>query len=127
MSNANGQGVAAATAVRVNSNGTTVAVPVFRYGDTPQSCFPTPIVLEAGPVYLSLYGTGLRGTVNRPEVIVTIAGVRAPVLYAGSQPQYIGLDQVNLLIPDTLRGRGTVDLSVSIGTSSSNAVSIAIQ
>jgi uncharacterized protein (TIGR03437 family) len=125
--NANGQGVAAATAVRIDATGTTVAVPVFRCGDTPLSCIPTAIALDAGPVYLSLYGTGLRGTGSRPDVIVTIGGVPAPVLYAGPQPQYIGLDQVNLIIPDSLRGRGTVDLSLSIGSSSSNSVSIALQ
>jgi uncharacterized protein (TIGR03437 family) len=125
--NANGQGVAAATALRVNGNGTTVAVPVFQCGSAPLSCTPTPVALDAGPVYLSLYGTGLRGTGSRPNVIVTIGGASAQVLYAGPQTQYVGLDQVNVIIPATLRGRGTVEVSTSIGSSVSNIVSIAVQ
>jgi uncharacterized protein (TIGR03437 family) len=83
--------------------------------------------LDAGPVYLSLYGTGLRGTGGRPEVTVTIGGVQAQVLFAGPQPQYIGLDQVNVIVPAALRGRGLVDIAVTIGTNSSNTVSIAVQ
>ncbi len=59
--NANGQGVAAATAVRVPAGGGTVAVPVFQCGSTPLSCVPTPIAVDAGPVYLSVYGTGCVG------------------------------------------------------------------
>jgi uncharacterized protein (TIGR03437 family) len=125
--NANGQGVAAATAVVVNANETSNVIPVFLCRATPLSCVPTAIALDAGPVYLSLYGTGLRGTGSRPEVTVTIGGVQAQVLFAGPQPQYIGLDQVNVIIPAALRGRGLVDIAVTIGTNSSNTVSIAVQ
>jgi uncharacterized protein (TIGR03437 family) len=122
--NANGKGVAAATAAVVSANGTTAAVPVFLCRTSPLSCGPISIALDAGPVYLSLYGTGLRGG---PQVAVTIGGLPAQVLFAGPQPQYIGLDQVNVIIPAALRGRGEVDIAVSIGGSSSNTVSIAVQ
>jgi uncharacterized protein (TIGR03437 family) len=124
--NANGQGVAAATALRLNANGTTSVVPVFQCGSTPPGCVPNAIGLDNGPVYLSLYGTGLRGVQSRQEVTLTIGGVPAEVLFAGPHSQYIGLDQVNVVIPAALRGRGAVDIAVLVGQNSSNTVSIAI-
>jgi uncharacterized protein (TIGR03437 family) len=122
--NASGQGVAAATAVRVNG-GVASPVAVFRCGDEPLSCLPEPIGLDAGPVYLSLYGTGIRGAGALPAV--SIGGVAAEVLFAGAQPQYVGLDQVNVLIPAALIGRGTVDVRLAVGSAVSNAVTIAIR
>ena len=49
------------------------------------------------------------------------------MVFAGPQSQFVGLDQVNVIIPASLRGRGTLDVRVSAAGSTSNAVSIAIQ
>jgi uncharacterized protein (TIGR03437 family) len=126
--NASGGGVAAATAIRVGANGTTANVPVFQCGSGGANCVPVAIALDAGPVYVTLYGTGIRGArANVADVVVTIAGVRVPVLYAGPQSQFVGLDQVNVAIPDTLRGQGTVEIRIAIGSATSNAVIIAVQ
>jgi uncharacterized protein (TIGR03437 family) len=124
--NSNGQGVAAATALRLNPDGSQSPIPVFQCGSDPLGCTPTPISLASGPVYLTLYATGLRAAATS-SVIVTIGGIAVPALFAGPQPQFIGLDQVNVLLPQALRGRGIVDVRITTGSTSSNSATIGFQ
>ena len=122
--NGNGQGVAAATAVRVNQDGSTTQVPVFRCDAAPLSCVPVPIALQSGSVYLSLYATGIRAA---GTVTVTIGGSPVQVLYAGPQRQYVGLDQINVVVPESLRGRGVLPIVIQAGSAVSNAVVVSIE
>ena len=126
--NGNGSGVAAALAVAVLAGNVQVQspVPVFQCGGT--GCIPVPIALGVDrPVYLSLYGTGIRNRSSLANVMVTINGVSAPALYAGATPDYVGLDQVNVGLPLTLRGSGECSVEVSVDGQTSNAVTINIQ
>ena len=50
-----------------------------------------------------------------------------PVLYAGPQPTWPGLDQVNVPLSLALRGKGLVDVVVTADGAASNAVQINIQ
>jgi uncharacterized protein (TIGR03437 family) len=77
-------------------------------------------------VYLSLYGTGLRGA-GQAAVSVTVAGKPMNVTYAGAQPQYPGLDQVNVLLSPSLAGSGTVPVQLSINNVAANPVTIGIK
>ena len=124
--NANGMGPAAATAVRVRGDGTQSAEAVFRCGATPGSC--TTVPLDLGPadeqVYLSIYGTGLR---SGGDVLVNIGGERAEVLYAGAQPAFAGLDQVNVRVPRGLAGRGEVSITLAAGGRVANPVMVNIK
>jgi uncharacterized protein (TIGR03437 family) len=74
-------------------------------------------------VYLILYGTGI-GTA---AVTATIGGQIANVVYSGPQGTYPGLDQVNLLIPPSLAGKGQVNVVVTAANKPSNPVYIVIQ
>jgi uncharacterized protein (TIGR03437 family) len=58
---------------------------------------------------------------------VRIGGQAAEVLYAGAQAEFVGLDQINVRIPRTLRSRGLVDVAVSVDGKVANVVSINIQ
>jgi uncharacterized protein (TIGR03437 family) len=98
-------------------------VPVFQCSDAPLPCAPVPISLEGGTVYLSVYGTGIRGS----RATVTIGGVSVDPLYAGQQGQFAGLDQVNVAIPASLAGRGVVEIRVAAAAQTSNGVTIAVQ
>lgn len=122
--NASGKGPAAATAIRVERDGRHTPVSVF--GCTgPILCHTRQIELSSDrPVYLSLYGTGIRG---HSGLTVTVDGKNAPVQYAGAHPQYPGLDQINVQLPLSLRDAGEVDVVVSSGGFSSNPVRIAIE
>jgi uncharacterized protein (TIGR03437 family) len=126
--NGNGSGVAAATAIRqVIPTKIQSDVPVFTCA-TPGNCTPAPINVGVdAPVYLSFYGTGIRNFSSLSNVSVTIGGVAVPVLYAGPQNTYPGLDQVNVPLPLSLRGKGEVDVILTVDGVASNAVRIAIQ
>ncbi len=76
-------------------------------------------------MYLSLFGTGIRGAAG--AVSVAIQGVNAPVLYAGPQGGFAGLDQVNVVVPQTLAGSGMVSVVLTAAGVAANQVTIAIQ
>jgi uncharacterized protein (TIGR03437 family) len=113
---------AAALAVRVQKGQTAQsAVPVFDCSSG--TCAAVPIAIDdQSTVYVSLYGTGIRGAAS--SLACTVGGVTVPVVYAGSQGAFPGLDQVNISIPPALRGRGEVDVVVT-GVKTSNAVRLA--
>jgi len=126
--NGDGRGVAAATAVRIVAGSNLQGpVDVFHCGSTPGSCTSVPIDVGVdAPVYLSLYGSGIRGAALA-DVAVNIGGKMVPVLYVGPQPDYEGLDQVNISLPLSLRGLGEVDLVVGVTGQYSNPVRLNIQ
>jgi uncharacterized protein (TIGR03437 family) len=115
---------AAALAVRVQ-NGQTAQTAVPTFDCSSGTCTTVPIVIDnQSTVYVSLYGTGIRGAAV--STTCTVGGVTVPVGYAGKQSAYPGLDQVNITIPSSLRGLGVVDVVVSSGGQTSNAVRLAL-
>jgi len=87
-------------------------------------CVPTPINLRrSAQVYLEMYVTGIR---HAQKVTVQIGDTVLATKYAGPQPQFLGLDQINVLLPPNLPS-GTLPLTVIADTQISNTVSIAIQ
>ena len=56
-----------------------------------------------------------------------INGQPATVVYAGSQNQFPGLDQVNVLLPASLSGAGAVTVQVTANGQKSNTVTLAIR
>jgi uncharacterized protein (TIGR03437 family) len=120
-----GQGVAAATGVEVElPTNHQSPVSVFTCSK-PGNCKSVPIRLGVDtPVYVSLYGTGIRGSA---DVRVSIGGAQATVLYAGPQGTFPGLDQVNVGLPLSLHGAGEVDVVLTAGGQTANAVTINIE
>jgi uncharacterized protein (TIGR03437 family) len=126
--NASGKGVAAALAIRVD-NGTLARSPVevFRC-PAAGACVATPIALTAdSTVYVSLYGTGIRGPGGAPKATCAVHGVAVPVLYAGAQTQFQGLDQVDISLPAALTGRGESDVVLMVNGQTANTVTLNIQ
>jgi uncharacterized protein (TIGR03437 family) len=120
--------VAAATAIAVQASNPQVQspVPVFQCGGA--GCVAVPIRLAVDtPVYLSLYGTGIRNASSLSNVAVTINGMSVPVLYAGAAPNYVGLDQVNATLVPSLRGSGETNVILTVDGQVSNVVTINIQ
>jgi uncharacterized protein (TIGR03437 family) len=75
-------------------------------------------------VFLTLFGTGVRKNTGLTNVHATIGGVDAPVTFAGAQGQFVGLDQINVQIPASVRGRGDVPVVLSVDGQTSNTVTI---
>jgi uncharacterized protein (TIGR03437 family) len=111
--NASGQGPAAAQIVRVHTDGTVTVELVTG-----------PISVGSEPLYLVLYGTGIR---HASSVTCTINSQSLPVSFAGAQPQFPGLDQVDVPLPAGLRGAGQVNVSLNADGKVSNAVTLVFQ
>ncbi len=124
---ASGKGVAAALVIRVGVNPPQQTIaPIFQCSNG--TCAAVPISLGVDtPTYLSLYGTGIRNRSSLGNVSVTINGVGVPVLFAGPQGSYTGLDQVNVAVPLSLRGTGEADLIVTADGQAANTVRVSIQ
>lgn len=123
--NGNGAGVAAAVVLRSSAPSTSTLAFNCQAG-VALSCLSSPISLGATTetVYLEIYGTGIRAA---QKVEVFVAGQTVPVLAAGAQGQYQGLDQINISLPRTLAGAGESSLYIVADGQASNLVSIRIQ
>jgi phospholipase C len=110
--NSTGQGPAVAQA----TNGQTYSN-TFRCSST-GDCTLVPIDVTSQP-YLILYGTGIRGAAQA-NVSVRIGNIDAPVAFAGAQGAYAGLDQVNVSLPATLKGRGQLVVTVTANGQATN-------
>ncbi len=124
-----GTGVAAATALQVQAANPQLRgnLDVFECSPT-QGCTSSPLTIGVdAPIYLSLYGTGIRGRSALGNVHVTIGGIAVPVLYAGPQPSFPGLDQVNVLLPLALRGAGESNVVLTVDGQVSNIVTVQVR
>jgi uncharacterized protein (TIGR03437 family) len=84
-----------------------------------------PIALDDRPVFLVLYGTGIRNRTSLANIFCTIGGIKVQPTYAGPDGGGIpGLDQVNVPLPIKLRGRGAVSVMLTADGDESNTVTI---
>ncbi len=124
--NSNGSGVAAALALRVRPDGSQVVEQVAQFDSIEQRFVANPI--ELGPdgdqVILLLFGTGLR---LAESLTATVGGEPAEVLFSGAQPEFAGVDQVNLRLPSSLAGRGEVEIVLTSDKLTSNRVTINVR
>jgi uncharacterized protein (TIGR03437 family) len=122
--NSNGQGVAAATILRVKADGSQVFEPVARFDSAMNRFVSIPIDLgpETDQVFLILFGTGFRSRTMLAAVSATAGGTNAEVLYAGLTPGFVGLDQANIRLPRSLAGRGEIDVVLTVEGKTANPV-----
>ena len=131
--NSDGQGVAAAVALRVKADNSRAYEPVIQPNSSLGKYIALPI--DLGPdlgdasdqVYLILYGTGLRSRNLLSDVKAKVGGVDVPVIFAGPQGDFAGLDQVNLLLPRTLAGRGEAGIELTVENNAANVVTVSIK
>jgi uncharacterized protein (TIGR03437 family) len=126
--NSSGVGVPAAQLLRVKPDGTQIPDIVADFDSTLNRFVPHPI--DLGPandtVFLILFGTGIRFLGSLSAMTVTIGGTSAQVQYAGPQGVYVGQDQVNLILPRSLAGRGEMDLVITVAGKPANTVKVNI-
>jgi uncharacterized protein (TIGR03437 family) len=126
---ASGTGPAAAFSTVLYPDNTSQSAPVSQCGGDPVRCVTVPIDLS-GPgsqVYLTLYGTGLRGSGDLANVSVTIGGTPVKIAYSGAQSSYPGLDQVNVELPPALAGQGQLILQLTVQGIAANPVQVAFK
>jgi uncharacterized protein (TIGR03437 family) len=84
----------------------------------------SPVPIDAGN-YVALFGTGVR--FSSTPMKITIGGIDIDPLYFGPQGSLEGTDQVNLQIPQSLAGKGDLDLVLTLDGKTSNTVKLRIK
>jgi uncharacterized protein (TIGR03437 family) len=122
---ASGKGFAAASILRVRSDGSQQFERVVQFDSSQNRFVPIPIDLsnETDQVFLVLYGTGVRYRSSLGAVKAVIGGIDSTVLYAGAQG-LVGLDQLNIRLSRSLAGRGNVDVVLTVDGQTANTVGI---
>lgn len=108
-----GQGVAAGMAYTLHADGT---------NGTAATTQPIDLSVATDQVTLELFGTGIRG--HATPVTCKIGTTTLPVSYAGPQNIYVGLDQVNIPLPQSLRGSGSQPVFLIVDGQNANAVTV---
>ena len=127
--NADGMGVAAASILRIQADGSQSTELIFDPNVNPPGRAGVPIDLgpESDQVFLVLFGTGLRGRGKKSAVSVTIGGEPVEVQFSGPQGEFVALDQVNVgPLPRSLIGRGELDVALTVDDKQANIVTVTI-
>jgi uncharacterized protein (TIGR03437 family) len=126
--NETGRGTAAAQVVIGHADGSQTFIPAIA---TCSASGCTPIQIDLGSstdqAYLVLFGTGIRGAGGASAVTAMVGNTACPVAFAGAQGTYFGLDQVNVELPHSLAGSGTVNLVITAAGQNANTVTMDIQ
>ena len=126
--NVNGQGVAAALALRVAADLTQTIRLI--YDDTAPLGSRAALPIDLGPegeqVFLVLFGTGMRGFTS--GATATVGGEAVPIADLLAHPDLVGLDQANLgPLPRSLIGRGEINIILAVDGKMANTVTVNIQ
>ncbi len=126
---ATGQGVAAGEVVRFRNNVQQSADLLARFDSTQSKWIPFPIdlAITTDQVYLILYGTGIRARNPNGNVTAKVGDITCQVTYAGNHSTYVGLDQVNVLLPNSLAGKGNANVVLTVDGQGANSVSVTIK
>jgi uncharacterized protein (TIGR03437 family) len=124
--NSDGKGLAAGVVLRVKPDGERVYEPIARYDPDQKRFVAVPIDLgsEGDRVYFIGFGTGFRFRTSLEAVSVKVGGIDASVSYAGAQGESAGLDQLNVLLPRGLTGRGVADVALTVDGKTANGVQL---
>ena len=125
--NGTGEGIGVVSALRVAADGLRSNPAVFRYDAAAKRMIGVPLDLgaEGDQVFLTLFGTGIRGAEG---VRTTIGGRDVAVLFAGERDGWVGVDQVEIgPLPRSLAGMGEVDVAISAAGITSNTVTIVVE
>lgn len=126
---ASGTGAPAANVLRFR-NGVQSAV------ESAANLDSSPKQIDLGPegdlVYLVLYGGGVRLRTKPENISINLGGIVKtlnPALYEDGvkSDQFVGLDQVNVLLPRTLIGKGVIDVILTVDGKVANTVKINIK
>ncbi|MEP7340802.1 MAG: hypothetical protein ABI977_23935, partial [Acidobacteriota bacterium] len=127
--NMDGQGVAAAVALRIRATGEQVYEPISYVDINTRKAIAIPIDLGAAgeQVFLIAYGTGWRFRNSLATASASVGGANADLSYLGSQGGFVGLDQANIRLDRNLAGRGDVEVKLTVDGKTSNTVRINIK
>ena len=121
-----GKGLAAAQVQRSTSTAFESVVK-FDLSRGQFAALPIDLSSQNEQAFLILYGTGIRLRSSLNQVTAKIGSLTLPVDYAGSQNGYVGLDQVNVLLPRSLIGSGLIEVGLTVEGKVTNTVQIFVK
>ncbi len=78
-------------------------------------------------MFLLLLGNGWRFHSGLAGVTAKVGGTAVEAHLAGAQGNFVGLDQIHLWLPQSLRGRGNFTIALSVNGKFANQVSVNIK
>jgi uncharacterized protein (TIGR03437 family) len=117
----------AANVIRVRANGQQVVESPYSLDGGVLHGAPVDVGPVGDKVILVLYGTGVRGRNGLGDVTATVGGAAAVVEYVGAQNEFPGLDQVNIVLPRSAAGKGSVEIVVTVEGKASNSARLLVQ
>ena len=126
---ASGKGLPTGLVFRVKANGAQVYEPLAQFNNATRKFDPVAIDVSNSKeqVFAVLFGTGFRYRRAPQGLRATVGGLDAPVTFAGKQGGLVGVDQVNLLLPSQLAGRGEVEIQLFVDGKAANPVRVQIR
>jgi uncharacterized protein (TIGR03437 family) len=126
---ANGKGPPAGISIRVAADNSQVSQPLAEFEPSRNGYIAAPIDLgsPSDKVFLVLFGTGFRHYSASSAIAVTVGGEPSAVSFAGPQGAFAGLDQLNVLLPRNLAGRGEVEVAMTVDGITANLVLVHIK
>jgi uncharacterized protein (TIGR03437 family) len=113
-----------------SGGGAALGAAVLTRADGSQSVTPLTAPVQFGnsgdTTTLVLYATGIRALSSQAAVSVRIGTERLPVQFAGAQGAFLGLDQINVNLPNSLKGAGAVPLRVVVDGLTTNVVNVSL-
>ena len=127
--NSSGQGIAAAVLLRVKPGNQQSFEPIAEFNAAQNKFVAKPIDLgpETDQVFLVLFGTGVRGRSLLSAVTAQVGGLSISPQFAGPQGTLVGVDQINLPLARSLKGRGEVQIELTVDGKTANTVTVTIQ
>jgi len=121
----NTDNLTAADAVCVSSSGAQTVEKVYQIQNG--EVVAAPLNLSACSVtVLEIFATGL-DSVSAGDVQATLGGKPAKVDFAGPQGSFVGLDQINVEIPNSLAGSGNISILLKVAGQTANTVNVTIK
>ena len=119
-----GEGPAAAGAVRIGPGGEQTPVTVTNFVDGEHRTVPIAVGDGQDPVVLLLFGSGMRGF---SSVQAFVDGQEVAVFALVAHSVFVGLDQANIDLPESLAGTGVVEAYMVIDGVRTNSVLVEIE
>ncbi|MEP7270115.1 MAG: hypothetical protein ABI882_01355 [Acidobacteriota bacterium] len=112
--NSEGTGAASGSAIRVDVNQAQTSVPLaVLNGSNVFVTNPIDLGVASDQTFLVLFGSGIRFRSALSNVTLSVGQAQTEVIYAGSQLTFVGLDQVNVIVPRSVIGQGEVDVRLT--------------
>jgi uncharacterized protein (TIGR03437 family) len=129
LMSADGSGtwIANAAVLRLSLIRPSTIEPVFESVRGEISPIPVEVSSDRELVFLNITGTGFRFITRDSKVGVTIGGTPVPIIYAGDQGTGPGRDRLIVILPQSLSGRGLVDVVMTVDGRTANTVQLSLK